>query len=121
MVDKLQFIPENIVYVVLHRAGLETLDDGVLSQVLGQAAQAHQIFSEFRPHPQYKDNPKLDQVLDTLLLGGSVIREGLTRRIRPAPHLLGEYGSGIYAGFTKGQQREIDKAAKILKERSTKI
>lgn len=114
MHDKLQALPVDLVSAVLYKAGLSTVNEDALLQVLGQAAQTKPPFSVFELHPQYKDSLVFSMAMGVHMLGGTVIRHGLTTWVDPTPRLLGKYGEKVYSRLTGDQQQSIDLVAKDL-------
>lgn len=108
--------PEDIVMATLHVVGsnIRLVDDERLAKVFDEMATEYAIFEKFRKHPQYNYSKLLSETLQTLDLGGGILRDNAPLQyFRVSAHLAGEYGR---AKLDKLQPDEAEAVRKLSKK-----
>jgi len=101
---------EDVVVAVLHRLGnkdLRLTNDVELARLFNEASEkSPELLGEFAWHPQYHDSQVLRTALQTLDLGGGIIRENAAlKSFRVAPRVLGDYGKSKFEALDdKGKE-----------------
>jgi len=112
-------LPEEIVTAVLYQVGenVRIEDDQQFTDIFDETARSvGGEFSQFRAHPQYRFSKTLDSTIQNMMLGGGIIREGLSKYIRASPHTLGHYGERIFQDLDGDVRKIICEMAKKIQD-----
>lgn len=109
---------EHLFLASLHQAGIQIfIDDLVFVKIFSDAASEYgEVWGHFQRHPQYLNCPNLSSIITTMTLGGSLIREALSPRVRLSLRVQGTYGEGIYQKLPPEIQTSVDLVAEVLRE-----
>lgn len=104
---------KDLVIAVLHRLDkdLRLTNDVELARLFNEASEkSPELLGDFAWHPQYHDSQVLRNTLQTLDLGGGIIRENASlKSFRVAPRVLGDYGREKFEALDP-KDREIVEA-----------
>ena len=121
--SEINLFPEDIVMATLHVVGsnIRIVDDERLANVFDEMAKEHPIFEQFRKHPQYNYSKLLSETLQTLDLGGGILRDNAPLQyFRVSAHLAGEYGKAKLDKLQPADEKAVRKLSeKIISEFST--
>ncbi len=91
-----ELFPEDLLIATLHLVGddVTLVDDKRLAGAFDKAAkECPQLFERFRQHPQYHYSRLLSEALQTLDLGGGIIRDNAPlQHFRVWRYVAGDYG-----------------------------
>lgn len=114
-----KMFPEDIVIATLHAVGSETklVDDERLATAFDKAAQECPLFSPFRKHPQYGYSRLLSEALQTLDLGGGIVRDNAPLQyFRVSKHVVGDYGKSKWGLLqSPAEKKAVRKVAETIR------
>ena len=111
-------LSEEILLAVFYKSGSEVRikTDKQFTNIFDEAARSLQRFSQFKAHPQYKYSRTLNDAVQTLILGGSITREGLSDQIHITSHTLGPYGERVFQSLDGNLRTAVDEVAKKIRK-----
>ena len=109
--------PEDIVTAILYKVGrsVRIEQDQHFTDIFDEFAQSKGgEFLQFRAHPQYRYSSTLESVMQTLAVGGSIVRIGLSMRFIASPHTCGPYGKSVFQDLDKGTREAVCELAERI-------
>lgn len=109
-----ELFPEDILTATLCVVGdaVRLIDDERLAEIFDKAAQNWPLFGKFRKHPQYNYSKLLSETLQTLDLGGSIVRDNAPLQyFRVSKHLSGKYGKAKLASLQADEAKAVHQVA----------
>jgi hypothetical protein len=115
-----ELFPEEVLLAVLHKVGrdVRVAEDRMLVTLFDRAAKAHpELFGSFAKHPYYPDSRGLTEALQTLDLGGAVIRENAaTGYFKVGPRTCHDYGASKFNALHPHEQEIVTKLAEQIRK-----
>lgn len=110
--------PEDILIATLYKIGkgVRISDDRRLADIFDEAAKRESIFARFKAHPQYRYSKLLSDTLQTLDLGGAIVRDNAPLHyFRVSDHAAGPFGESKFLCLSETDQVAVASVAEKIR------